>query len=184
MNIVDSSILIVIGFSILIGIMRGGVKELLSVIAWVLAITVSILFAPLAAQWLSRYLDIISLRLPAAYFGLFVGTLITASIIGFIISLFIKLTGLGLFDRLLGLFFGFTRGIIIILSLIIFMPSFISIDEEIWWKESKGIAYLKPLEAGYFRMLSPIGQLLGSKKPQDTSNFEVSTDPVIEIIEQ
>ena len=70
----DYAVLGVLGFSLLVGVLRGLVKELVMLSGWIAAYLLSTLFAPLVARYLPQSLG--SLAQPLAYLAVFVGVLI------------------------------------------------------------------------------------------------------------
>jgi len=132
---IDYSFVFIIGASALYGIMRGLVREALSLVAWVLALWVAVHFSPLLAQLLQTQIDQPMLRNMTAFLILFVGTLLTGSLIGFIIRSGLKKIGLGFLDRLGGLLFGVLRGCGIVM-IAIYLTGLTPIKRESWWGKS------------------------------------------------
>jgi membrane protein required for colicin V production len=71
------------------------------------------------AVWLTPYISNDSWRALAAFAGVFVATLIAMSLIALAVSGLLKKAGLGLEDRLLGGVFGFARGLLIVVVLVL-----------------------------------------------------------------
>jgi membrane protein required for colicin V production len=138
MEWVDIVILGVIGISALVSIVRGFVKELLSLIAWGAAFFLSINFYENLASLLT-FTDDRSIKVVLALFILFVGTLIFIGILNYIITLALKKTGLSGTDRLLGMVFGTLRGLCIVLvvaaifQLLINWGMFTSVTRSEWY---------------------------------------------------
>jgi membrane protein required for colicin V production len=132
---IDYSFLVIIAVSALIGILRGLVKEALSLVAWGLAVWISIHFSPVLAQLMRGFIEQDTMRTIAAFLILFVGTLLVGSIISYIIRSGLKKIGLGPLDRLGGLVFGVVRGCGIILVLI-YMVGLTPVKGESWWHKS------------------------------------------------
>lgn len=113
-NWVDCAIVGVIGISVLISLVRGFVREALSLITWIGAIWVGIHFYATASIWLEPHIASNPIRMAVAFFVLFLMALFTGSIISFILVKFIHKTGLSGTDRTLGVIFGFARGFIVV----------------------------------------------------------------------
>ena len=138
MEWVDIVILAVIGMSALVSIVRGFVKELLSLISWGAAFFLSINFYENLASLLT-FTDDRSIKVVLALFILFVGTLIFIGVLNYIITLALKKTGLSGTDRLLGMVFGTLRGLCIVLvvaaifQLLINWGMFTSVTRSEWY---------------------------------------------------
>lgn len=113
-NWVDYAIIGTILLSMLISVVRGFVREALSLVTWIGAIWVGIHFVNLASQWLVPYITSSPIRMGVGFFLLFAVTLLVGSIVSFVLVQFIHKTGLSGTDRSLGVVFGLARGIVIV----------------------------------------------------------------------
>ncbi|MBT8139821.1 MAG: CvpA family protein [Gammaproteobacteria bacterium] len=136
MNQLDMLILIILGFSGLVSVLRGFVKEALSLLIWFVAFAVAVAFGPRFAQLLAGWFAHETLRLVASFFVLFVGTLIVGGLVNQLIISLVSKAGLGPLDRMLGMVFGVLRGGIIVLVLLMIFPPLLSLDTQAWWQES------------------------------------------------
>ncbi|MEW6677825.1 MAG: CvpA family protein [Pseudomonadota bacterium] len=116
MNGLDILVLVVLAGSILLGVMRGLVKEIFSLAAWVLAFIGARLFGGPAAQILPG-VDDPSLRHVLALVLVFVVILVGAALAGRLLAGLVQWVGLGGVDRFLGVLFGAFRGGLILLAL-------------------------------------------------------------------
>jgi membrane protein required for colicin V production len=119
MTLFDYIVLGVILISIVLSVVRGLVREILSLLGWLLAFVIANRFASVVAAALPELIVGERLRLIVAFGGLFVGTLIVSGILGMLIGLVIRSSGLQLADRGLGGLFGLARGILIVLTAVI-----------------------------------------------------------------
>ncbi len=147
MNWADWAIIGVIVLSSGIGLMRGLVKEALSLAIWVAAVIIAKMFGARLATLLVDVIQTPSLRELAAFAILFFLTLIVGAIANYLIGALVKITGLSGTDRLLGLLFGVARGGIIIMLVIVFLPTLLPVDQDSWWKQSLLISYLLRFES-------------------------------------
>ena len=100
--------------SALVGLMRGFLKEILSLIAWGVALYAAwILAEPVAKTYVVKLLPDSYIAYVAAFGGIFIGVLFLIGIVNLLISQVLKATGLGFLDRLLGLILGTVRGVLI-----------------------------------------------------------------------
>ena len=143
---VDYAIIGIIALSALIGLLRGFVREALSLAAWVAAIWVAVEFSGRLAAVLTHYISVPSLRLMAAFAALFLGILILIGIINFLIVRLLAKTGLGGTDQMLGIVFGIARGVVII-TLLILLAGATPFPKDPWWNQSTLIVYFEDLAA-------------------------------------
>ena len=119
MTLFDYAVLIIIGLSVLLGVIRGLVREVLSLVAWVVAF----LAASLLGGWLAHALPVemgtVELRLLAGYGGVFLAALVLMSIAAVLASKLVKVAGLGVEDRVLGVLFGAARGMLVVMGLVL-----------------------------------------------------------------
>jgi membrane protein required for colicin V production len=144
MILIDWVILGLVALSGLISIKRGFVKEALSLVTWVIAFFIARMFSGSLAHLLGDLVTTPSARWGIAYGILFAGTLIVGALVNHLVAEFVKVTGLTSTDRVFGMVFGITRGLVI-LTAIIFGIQFTAIPEDPWWKESIIIPYFEVL---------------------------------------
>ena len=137
-NWADWAILAVISASALISLIRGFVKEALSLLSWAVAFFMAVAFHPQAVALLEPLIDKIYLREILAYVLVFITTLVLGSLVTHIIAVMVKRTGLSGTDRLLGMIFGTARGLIVVLAVLVLLPSMLAgVENDQWWKESQ-----------------------------------------------
>jgi membrane protein required for colicin V production len=115
----DYAVLLIIGISILISVMRGLVRETLALAGWIAAFWVAIEYSVPLAPFLPDAVPNETLRLLAAFVALFLATLLIASLVTIALAELVKKLGLGSVDRGLGVFFGLARGLLIVLVLVL-----------------------------------------------------------------
>jgi len=124
----DWIILGILVVSLMIGFGRGLVREIISLSGWVLAILVARWFHEPVAVWLGDWVATPSVRMVMAYGSLFLGTLLSCSLIAHAMSLMVRAGGLSLFDRFFGGIFGAIRGGVLVLVALILMAPFVKSD--------------------------------------------------------
>lgn len=146
MTWVDWAIIAVLGFSALISVVRGFIKEIVSLLIWLAAAVIASIFHDQLASLMSDLIDTPSLRMLTAWIILFVAVLLVGSILNYLLGKLVKVTGLSGTDRLLGLVFGAIRGLIIVMVILIIVPKMLPVTEDQWWIESTLIPHFMQYE--------------------------------------
>ena len=141
MTPIDYAIIVIILLSICFGCFRGFIRELLSLIGWFLAFYTANFFTDSLYQYIPFALDD-TIKYIAGYFIIFLLVLIFASIIIKLINKFIKSVGLSFSNFILGGFFGFTRGVLIIFVMILLLEK-TSFSLNPGWAKSTYIPIIK-----------------------------------------
>ncbi|MDK9713111.1 MAG: CvpA family protein [Sulfuritalea sp.] len=135
MTAFDYAVLTVIAASVLLGLWRGVVSEILALAAWVVAFLVARAQGSQVADWLTGQIAEPGMRLAAAYVLIFVGVLLVFAIARMIISLMLKAVGLGLLDRLLGAAFGVLRGVLVVWVAVL-VAGMTPLPKADWWRDA------------------------------------------------
>lgn len=144
MNWFDIAILAVIFVFLVIGAVRGFIREVLSLVSWVLAFWVAFSFADPVSTLFEPYIDAPVLRVIASFAALFVTTLLLLTIISFLLHKLLSVSGIKGTDRILGGLFGALKGVVIIAALMLFANETVLPQEE-WWRSSLLAVHFKPL---------------------------------------
>jgi membrane protein required for colicin V production len=126
----DYVLLVVAFLSVLIGFKRGFVREIISLLIWVIAFVVAVLFTGTMAQKLGTYFQPQWVAEFIGFIVLLVVVLFVGKLVGMLLASAIGHGGAGALNYLLGGLLGLLRGIVIA-ALIIFILS------HTFWKESK-----------------------------------------------
>ena len=142
----------ILAASMLLGVWRGLVYEVLSVIGWIAAFVLAQWFSPTVAAQLPMESSGDTLRYAAAFILVFVASVFAAGLISALMKKLISAVGLRPVDRMLGAVFGLFRGVILLLavSVVVHMTA---LQESKWWLESKGAPLLITLLKGSRPML-------------------------------
>ena len=135
MAIVDYIIIIIILISLLISVVRGFVKEAISLGTWFAAVFIALTFADKLASLIPVGFAQPSLRLAIAFICLFIMTMIIGAVLKFLLGAFVDKTGLSSTDRAIGALFGLIRGLLIICVLVI-LASLTPMPQDAWWQAS------------------------------------------------
>lgn len=150
MTALDYLVLGILGISILLSVIRGAVREVLALLAWALGFIAASVFAADLAALLPPAMPDERLRLLAGFLGIFLAVLLLMSLFAMFVSRLVKSAGLGVEDRLLGGVFGFARGLLVVMVLVL-AAGFTSLPREAVWRDA---ALSGPLEACAYRIKS------------------------------
>ena len=135
MTWVDYAILAVIALSAIISIIRGFVREALSLAGWILAFWVALTFTRDLAAHLEGQISIPSARLAVAFFVLFFVTLLLTALVNYLAVQLVDKTGLSGTDRMLGVIFGVARGGVIV-AILVLLAGLTALPQDPWWREA------------------------------------------------
>ena len=161
MDAVDWILLAVLGVSMLLGMWRGLVREVISLAGWVAGFWIAQEWAPQAGTWLPLQGASEVLRYLAGFVTVFLVVLITSVVLGWVVSKLVSAVGLGVVDRLLGGVFGGLRGVMLLLTLAV-VVSLTPMHTAPWWTGSPvarslvdGLQWLKPVLPAHFGKYLP-----------------------------
>ncbi len=153
MNWLDYAVLGVFAVSLVLGAWRGLVREVISILGWVIAfLAANLLGGPLGAV-MPEAIPTPELRVATAYVAVFVGSLIVTSLIALLLSKIVKAVGLGGLDRLLGAAFGAARGLLIVVAAAL-LAGLTSAPRQPFWRDSAS-GPLLAMAAGALKPLLP-----------------------------
>lgn len=140
MTLFDYLVLFVLVCSIVISTLRGLVKEILSLLGWIVALVVANAYSADLAQWLPAAIPGNAARLIVAFIGLFIGVRLLMALLAMAVDALVKSSGLSLADRGLGGLFGLARGVVLVLAAVL-VCGMTAIPQQPFWKN----ALLSPL---------------------------------------
>ncbi|WP_386686506.1 CvpA family protein [Lonepinella sp. MS14437] len=161
MSVIDYIIIGIIVFSVIVSLLRGFVREVLSLASWIIAFIVASQFYPYLANLLTQ-IESEYIRNGVAIGVLFVLTLIVGGIVNYVISQLVDKTGLSSTDRVLGACFGFLRGVLIVAALLFFVDTFTNFDQSEAWKSSQLIPHFGFVVEWFFQQLQANSSFLNS----------------------
>ncbi|MBC7405759.1 MAG: CvpA family protein [Cytophaga sp.] len=150
MTLFDYLILFVLLCSIVISTMRGLIKEVLSLVSWVVSFVVANAYGATVANWMPEFLPGQMLRLIVAFVALFIGVRLLMALLMRAVDTLIKASGLSLADRGLGGLFGLARGCVIVMAVVL-LCGMTSIPRQAFWKD----ALLSPLAVTAAQTIMP-----------------------------
>lgn len=148
----DYVVIGIVAVSLLWGLWRGVVSELLALAAWGIGIFAGIEYG--AAAGLALYAGVTdpAMRMLAGCATVFVGVLLAMALIGLAVRSMVKALGLSLSDRLLGALFGLARGLLMVL-LLVGAAGMTSAPQQTWWQSAMLAAPLETAVLGLKPML-------------------------------
>ena len=150
MTIFDYLVLFVLIASVVISTLRGLVKEILSLLGWIVAFVVANAYGAQLAPLLPDVIPGDTARLIVAFIALFLGVRILMGLLSLAIGALVEATGLSLADRGLGGLFGLARGIVIVLAGVI-LCGMTDIPKQAFWQQ----ALLSPIAETGARTVKP-----------------------------
>ncbi|MDP1675056.1 MAG: CvpA family protein [Burkholderiales bacterium] len=140
MTLLDYAVFAIVGFSVLLSVIRGLVREVLALAAWAIAFVVAWLLGSELATLMPEEIPSMELRLLAGFATVFFLALLAMSLVAIAASQLVKSAGLGVEDRMLGAMFGLARGLLVVMVLVLAAGA-TSLPAEPVWRE----AALRPL---------------------------------------
>ena len=151
MTLFDYVVLFILAASVLLSLLRGLVREILSLASWVVAFVVANAYGAALAPLLPPVVPGDALRMMVAFAALFFGVRILMGLLSKVVAALVSATGLGLVDRGLGSVFGLGRGLVIVLAGVI-LCSMTALPQQAFWKQAQlsgaaeqGARLVKPL---------------------------------------
>ena len=155
--IIDWVIIAVIVASAFISVLRGFVREALSLAGWITAYVIARLFVDQLAYLLSPYIDTVQWRVAIAFGCLFLATRLCFALFSHLMKDFLRMTGLSGLDRLLGMFFGIIRGLILMV-VILSLGRMFAFDQI--WGQSQFVPYFDPIIKWVDQLVPQVSSLI------------------------
>ncbi|MES2830756.1 MAG: CvpA family protein [Pseudomonadota bacterium] len=135
MTLFDYLVVFVLVCSIIISMMRGAVREVLSLLSWIVAFFVASNYCDALAALLPESIPAGTARLITAFLLLFIGVKILMSLFNSAIAALVKASGLTAVDRGLGSLFGAARGLLLVVATVL-LSGMTAIPQQPFWKDA------------------------------------------------
>ncbi|MBM0107003.1 CvpA family protein [Steroidobacter sp. S1-65] len=156
MNGADYLILGVLGLSMLLGVLRGFVREAIGVISWLGGLWLAWRYAHVLEPLLAGRVGDPPVSTWAARTLIVLGVLVIGWIMAGILSYMLRHSGLSIaVDRILGLVTGFVRGAVVV-AVFVLLGQFVQLTQTSWWKSSVLIPYASEA-AGWLQSFAETG---------------------------
>ena len=155
MPMIDIIIAVALATSIIVGFVRGFVKEAISIATLLVAIWGALYFGPVVGEFSESWLGAAELRVWFGRILVFAIVLSVGGLLGWGVSKLVRLSVLSGIDRLLGSAFGALRGILLV-ALLVIGGQFSGFDNDEWWLQSKLLPHFEVV-ADWIKVMAPVG---------------------------
>lgn len=161
-GILDLVFIVILAISILLGLIRGAIREVLSLVGLGASVYLAFKFSDtLSKTYVSQIFEDTRISYIVTFVLIIVATLFAVTLINLFFSQLLKASGLSFVNRFLGMIFGILRGMVICCILVLIIGFVPGITSKNWWKESSlapifknttktSLKYLPDEVAGYF----------------------------------
>jgi len=150
MTLVDWMIAAVVGLSMLFGVVRGFVREVLSLAGWIAGIWLAIVYSVPAGNALPIDLGAAEARTAVAALAILLATLLASGLLAWLVGKMLAAVRLTGADRLLGALFGLARAVLVLLVVVLFAGR-TALAQQPPWRDS----LLLPQVKAAVRLASP-----------------------------
>ena len=144
LNILDLIVIIILTGSLLLGIIRGLIREILGLIAWVVSFWLGWKYGTSVGDYLVVWVKYEQI---SNYLGLglvFLASLFSLTIVSKVLHSQFRVSGLTVMNRLLGAGFGLTRGLVFA-TLLLYLVQLTPAMDTKWYRKSDLVPYLNPV---------------------------------------
>jgi membrane protein required for colicin V production len=134
-TVFDYGVLALLSLTLLVGLWRGLVSELLALAAWVVAFFAA---RAAAAQVGAVFADMLkdqAVQYVVGFAAVFLGVLVIFAVLRLAITGVLAAAGLGVLDRFLGAVFGAAQGVAIVLALVL-AAGLTTLPQQAWWRDA------------------------------------------------
>ena len=156
---IDILLVVIVLVSCVIGIMRGLIREIISLIAWIAGLWCAWRFAYLIEPELGGVLADRPVSLWVARALVFVAVLVVGGIVNAVVGYFIRHSALSWLDRALGVFFGLLRGLVLV-GLVAITGGLLKLTDGPTWHNSHLGSYADAIGAALKTFVDDAGQSL------------------------
>jgi len=154
LTMLDYTVVAILATSLLVGIFRGFIREILSLVSWGVAVWTGFHFGPQFAYYLEPMIASVQLQQIAAGIGLFVLVLLLMSFLAYLLNKVFSAGKISGPDRTLGALFGLARALVII-AVGGFLIQSMGFSSENWWLASRSAPYISQAADALGNLLPP-----------------------------
>ncbi len=176
LNGADWVIVAILLVSVVIGLWRGFIREVLSLIVWIAAVTAAILFGADVAAFYADWISVPSVRVALGYATVFLLVFIVFALLSWLVTRLLRGGGLSGTDRVLGLGFGLLRGGLLV-AVLVLMLGYTPMPRDPWWQESQLIPRFEPLATWVREQLPDTLASLQALSPPEVLPVKIEAKP-------
>lgn len=135
MAALDWAVIAILALSVLLGLWRGLVYEVLSVLNWIAAFLLARWLAPVAVQYMPVHPASERVQYVVGFLGVFLAALILGGLLSWVVKKLVAAAGLAPVDRMLGGVFGLVRGTMVVLVFAV-VVHLMGLKDGAWWNDS------------------------------------------------
>jgi membrane protein required for colicin V production len=124
MNWLDILLLFVLGASVFTSFRKGFSREVIGLVSVVVALVAGIWLYGNAGTVFLPYVSSPAVAHFCGFVLVFLGVLLAGALVSFVVGRFLRVTGLSIFDHMLGALFGLVRGLLIAVALVTGLMAF------------------------------------------------------------
>ena len=140
----------ILGCSVLVGTLRGLVREVVSLLSWIAALLIASAWCDSLVALLPEVIPGNTVRLVVAFIALFIGVKLLAMLLGMTLEALLVASGMVVVDRGLGSLFGLARGAVMVLAAVLVCGT-TALPQQAFWNN----AMLSPLAEAAARSTLP-----------------------------
>lgn len=130
----------IVAFSVIVSFFRGILRELVSLITWVVALLLALRFAQVLGNDIAEHFASPMIRYVIGFVIVFLAVLVVGLIVNTVLKFLVEKAGMGFFDRFFGAIFGAARGLIAVVIVLMFLH--VSPAKNSAWLENSKLAPL------------------------------------------
>jgi membrane protein required for colicin V production len=166
MTSVDYILIGIFALSALLGLLRGLLREVLTIVTWLIALWLAWRFADVLLPYLGTgALSKPPVNLWAARGLMFLGIMLIGTVITAVVAQIVRASLFSGMDRFLGFVFGLLRGALIV-GVLVMLAQRAGLNQQDWWQKSKLMPYGEAVAA---LMGSWVGERIRTVAPAEST---------------
>ena len=156
MSVIDTVILAAVAVSVVIGFIRGFVKEAIAMVSLLVAAWAAFRYGSAVGATLADRLNVPFIMEWSGHAAVFIALIAIGALLSRGLSRLVHLSFLSGLDRLLGAAFGFARSALLLAAVTMIIAAATDLERSDWWRESRFIPYLQDV-AEWVQSMLPEG---------------------------